>query len=74
LIFIDSASGLPEIKTILGGVVMKKFLGAWTLFIKLIGMVLAVASGLIVGIEGKHLNSAQISHSYIQSSFLLNTT
>lgn len=52
------ASGLPEIKTVLGGIVMKKFLGAWTLAIKLLGSVLAVASGLVLGIEGPFIHIA----------------
>lgn len=45
-------TGIPEIKTILGGFVMKKFLGKWTLIIKSLGLSLAVASGLSLGKEG----------------------
>lgn len=32
-------SGIPEIKTVLGGFVMQKFLGGWTLLIKSFGLV-----------------------------------
>lgn len=32
-------SGIPEIKTVLGGFVIRKFMGAWTLVIKSIGLV-----------------------------------
>ncbi|KAF4123236.1 chloride channel 3/4/5 [Geosmithia morbida] len=45
-------SGIPEIKTVLGGFVMKRFLGLWTLVIKSFGLVLAVASGMWLGKEG----------------------
>ncbi|EFE44888.1 hypothetical protein TRV_00329 [Trichophyton verrucosum HKI 0517] len=37
-------SGIPEIKTILGGFVIKKFMGLWTLMIKSVGLCLSVAS------------------------------
>ncbi len=33
-------SGIPEIKTVLGGYVMKRFMGAWTLVIKSLGLVI----------------------------------
>lgn len=32
-------SGIPEIKTVLGGFVMKRFLGGWTLTTKSLGLV-----------------------------------
>ncbi|KAI8928769.1 chloride channel [Entophlyctis helioformis] len=47
-----AGSGIPEVKTILGGFIIRKFLGVWTLLIKCIGLVLAVASGLALGKEG----------------------
>ncbi|KAI9295952.1 hypothetical protein K502DRAFT_315133 [Neoconidiobolus thromboides FSU 785] len=46
-----SRSGLPEIKTILAGFIIRGFLGKWTLMIKTIGSCLAVASGLTLGKE-----------------------
>ncbi|KAJ8028430.1 H(+)/Cl(-) exchange transporter 3 [Holothuria leucospilota] len=45
-------SGIPEIKTILSGFIIRGYFGAWTLVIKSITMVLAVASGLSLGKEG----------------------
>ena len=47
-----AGSGIPEVKTILGGFVIKGCLGIWTLVIKIIGLVLAVGSGLTLGKEG----------------------
>ena len=38
-------SGIPEIKTMLGGFVIRKFLGAWTLVIKSLGLVSGVCDG-----------------------------
>lgn len=45
-------SGIPEIKTMLGGYVIKEFLGPWTLVTKSLGICLSVASGLWLGKEG----------------------
>ncbi|KAK7031437.1 chloride channel protein [Favolaschia claudopus] len=45
-------TGIPEIKAILGGYVLKAFLSPWTLLIKALGLALAVASGLSLGKEG----------------------
>ncbi|OBT86110.1 hypothetical protein VE02_05410 [Pseudogymnoascus sp. 03VT05] len=45
-------SGIPEIKTVLGGFVIHKFLGGWTLLVKSVGLCLAVASGMWLGKEG----------------------
>ncbi|KXS17591.1 hypothetical protein M427DRAFT_96954 [Gonapodya prolifera JEL478] len=47
-----AGSGIPEVKTILGGFVIKKFLGFWTLIVKTIGLALSTASGLNLGKEG----------------------
>ncbi|GAA6013991.1 hypothetical protein JCM11491_003479 [Sporobolomyces phaffii] len=45
-------TGIPEIKTLLGGFVMDGFLSPVTLLIKSLGLPLAVASGLSLGKEG----------------------
>ena len=45
-------SGIPEIKTILSGYVIKGFLGISTLVVKTIGVMLCVGAGLSVGMEG----------------------
>mmetsp|Transcript_31448 Transcript_31448/g.77096 ORF Transcript_31448/g.77096 Transcript_31448/m.77096 type:complete len:751 (-) Transcript_31448:215-2467(-) len=53
-----SGSGIPEIKTILGGFVMKGYLGGRTLLIKCVALVLSVASGLSVGLEAAYVHVA----------------
>lgn len=45
-------SGIPEIKTILSGFIIRGYLGKWTLLIKSVCMMLAVAAGLSLGKEG----------------------
>ncbi|KAI9105517.1 chloride channel [Phlyctochytrium arcticum] len=47
-----AGSGIPEVKTILGGFVIRKFLGGWTLLVKCIGLCLSVGSGMSLGKEG----------------------
>ncbi|KAI9019798.1 chloride channel [Hyaloraphidium curvatum] len=47
-----AGSGIAEVKTILSGFVIRKFLGGWTLLIKCIGLALSTASGLSLGKEG----------------------
>lgn len=47
-----AGSGIPEVKTILSGFVIRGYLGAWTLVVKAVGMVLAVGAGLSLGKEG----------------------
>lgn len=45
-------SGIPEIKTVLGGFVIRRFMGSWVLVVKSLGLCLAVASGMWLGKEG----------------------
>eukprot|EP01134_Creolimax_fragrantissima_P008078 CFRG8078T1 len=45
-------SGIPEVKTILSGFIIRRYLGLSTLFIKSVGLTLAVGSGLSLGKEG----------------------
>ena len=45
-------SGIPEIKTVLGGFIIRRFLGTLTLVTKSVGLCLAVASGMWLGKEG----------------------
>ncbi|KAJ6263201.1 hypothetical protein Dda_1762 [Drechslerella dactyloides] len=47
-----SGSGVAEVKVILSGFVMHGYLGFKTLFLKTIGLVLSVASGMSLGKEG----------------------
>ncbi|KAF9433438.1 hypothetical protein BGZ76_009468 [Entomortierella beljakovae] len=49
-------SGIPEVKTILGGFVIRHYLGLETLVIKTITLVLATSSGLSLGKEGPLLH------------------
>ncbi|TGZ68542.1 hypothetical protein CRM22_004216 [Opisthorchis felineus] len=51
-------SGIPEIKTILGGFIIRGYLGKWTLLIKSVGMILGVAAGLSLGKEGPMVHMA----------------
>ncbi|KAI0221534.1 hypothetical protein L0F63_001426, partial [Massospora cicadina] len=47
-----AGSGIPEVKTILGGFVMRGFLGLQTLWVKGVGLTLVVSSGMSLGKEG----------------------
>eukprot|EP01064_Diplonema_japonicum_P032623 TRINITY_DN6176_c1_g1_i1.p1 TRINITY_DN6176_c1_g1~~TRINITY_DN6176_c1_g1_i1.p1 ORF type:complete len:793 (+),score=126.29 TRINITY_DN6176_c1_g1_i1:74-2380(+) len=47
-----AGSGIPEIKTILSGVHIKRYLHGWTLLIKCLGVSLSVGAGLSLGMEG----------------------
>ena len=47
-----AGSGIPQVKTILGGFVIKNFLGLRTLVAKMFGLALADASSLCLGKEG----------------------
>ncbi|XP_045509666.1 H(+)/Cl(-) exchange transporter 5 isoform X2 [Colias croceus] len=51
-------SGIPEIKTILSGFIIRGYLGKWTLIIKSVGLILSVSSGLSLGKEGPMVHIA----------------
>ncbi|TPX62521.1 hypothetical protein PhCBS80983_g00259 [Powellomyces hirtus] len=53
-----AGSGSAEVKTILGGFIIKGFLGTKTLIVKAAGLPLMVASGLAVGKEGPMIHVA----------------
>ncbi|KAJ1800314.1 hypothetical protein LPJ59_001190 [Coemansia sp. RSA 2399] len=53
-----AGQGIAEIKTIMSGFMMRKFLGARTLCIKCVGVALSVASGLSLGKEGTMVHIA----------------
>ncbi len=58
-----AGSGVPEIKTVLSGVIIKGYLSPWAVVIKSVGLAFSVAAGLNLGKEGPfvHLVSA-IAH------------
>jgi chloride channel 3/4/5 len=62
-------SGIPEIKTVLGGFVIRRFMGGWTLAIKAIGLCLSVASGLWLGKEGPLVHVACCCANLIMKPF-----
>ena len=64
-----AGSGISEIKCIITGFVMQGFLGPWTLFIKSIGLPLAIASGLSVGKEGPSVHYAVCTGNVIARFF-----
>lgn len=53
-----SGSGVPEVKTILSGFVIRRFLGTYTLFAKGIALIFAIASGMALGKEGPYVHLA----------------
>ena len=64
-----AGSGISEMKCIIAGFVMKGFLGFTTLFIKSIGLPLAIASGLSVGKEGPCVHYAVCTGNVISRFF-----
>ncbi|TPX48019.1 hypothetical protein SeLEV6574_g02309 [Synchytrium endobioticum] len=52
IVYHSAGSGIPEVKTILSGFVIRGFLGFKTLVVKSVGLMLSVSSGLSVGKEG----------------------
>lgn len=56
--YMASGSGIPEVKTILSGFTIHKFLGFRTLVVKVVGLTLSVASGLNLGKEGPFVHIA----------------
>jgi chloride channel 3/4/5 len=52
VVYDSAGSGIPEVKTILGGFVITGFLGFRTLATKIIGLIFAIASGLSIGVQG----------------------
>ena len=56
--YLAAGSGIPEVKTILSGFVIKEFLGVKTLFVKATGLIFSVASGMALGKEGPFVHIA----------------
>ncbi|OLL22207.1 H(+)/Cl(-) exchange transporter 3 [Neolecta irregularis DAH-3] len=62
-------SGIPEIKTILSGCVIRKFMSPMTLLVKATGLCFSVASGLWLGKEGPLVHVACCCGSIFMSLF-----
>ncbi|CDW58324.1 Chloride channel protein 2 [Trichuris trichiura] len=62
-------SGIPEIKTILRGVVLKEYLSFMTLVSKTLGLTISLSSGLPIGKEGPMVHIGSIVASVICKSF-----
>ncbi|XP_022793166.1 H(+)/Cl(-) exchange transporter 3-like [Stylophora pistillata] len=62
-------SGIPEIKTILSGFIIRGYLGRWTLVIKSLSMMLAVAAGLSLGKEGPLVHVASCCGNFFSYVF-----
>ncbi|KAI9252200.1 chloride channel [Helicostylum pulchrum] len=56
--YYSAGSGIPEVKVILGGFVIKGFLGIKTLVVKSIGMIFSTSAGLTCGKEGPFVHLA----------------
>ncbi|OMJ17510.1 H(+)/Cl(-) exchange transporter 3 [Smittium culicis] len=56
--YYGAGSGIPEVKTILSGFVIHGYLGFKILIVKSVGLILAVASGIMVGKEGPMVHIA----------------
>ncbi|EGV60505.1 hypothetical protein PSN45_001742 [Yamadazyma tenuis] len=53
-----AGSGVPEVKTILSGFVIRRFLGTYTFLAKTTALVFAIASGMALGKEGPYVHLA----------------
>ncbi|CUM65931.1 uncharacterized protein PRCAT00003584001 [Priceomyces carsonii] len=60
VLYTAAGSGVPEVKTILSGYVIRRFLGLRTLIAKTISLILAIASGLVLGKEGPYVHLATV--------------
>jgi chloride channel 3/4/5 len=58
VIYSGTGSGVAEVKTILSGFIMRRFLGTYTLINKSIALVFAISSGLSIGKEGPYVHLA----------------
>ena len=58
-------SGIPEMKTILRGVVLKEYLSARTLIAKVVGLTATLGSGMPLGKEGPFVHIASIVSSLL---------
>lgn len=64
-----AGSGVPEIKTVLSGVVIRGYLSSWAFIIKIIGLAFSVASGLNLGKEGPFVHLVSVWASMLANLF-----
>ncbi|KAI1727826.1 voltage gated chloride channel domain-containing protein [Ditylenchus destructor] len=60
-------SGIPEMKTILRGVILKEYLTFRTLISKMVGLTLALGSGMPIGKEGPFVHVASVVANLLSS-------
>ncbi|KAK9453329.1 chloride channel [Dipodascopsis uninucleata] len=58
VIYTAAGGGVAEVKTILSGFVIKRFLGSYTLLVKSVALVFSISSGLNLGKEGPYVHIA----------------
>ncbi|EGW34409.1 uncharacterized protein SPAPADRAFT_133563 [Spathaspora passalidarum NRRL Y-27907] len=58
IMYTAHGSGVPEVKTILSGFVIRRFLGTYTLIAKTSALIFAIASGMALGKEGPYVHLA----------------
>ncbi len=56
--YFAAGSGIPEVKVVNAGFIIRGYLGLTTLFVKSIGLSLSVASGMSLGKEGPFVHIA----------------
>ncbi|KAI0567096.1 Chloride channel protein [Gracilaria domingensis] len=64
-----AGSGVPEIKTVLSGVVIKGYLSSWAFIVKIIGLAFSVASSLNLGKEGPFVHLVSVLANMMASRF-----
>lgn len=64
-----AGSGVPEIKTVLSGVVIRGYLNSWAFITKVIGLTFSVSSGLNLGKEGPFVHLVSVLANMVATSF-----
>lgn len=64
-----AGSGVPEIKTVLSGVVIRGYLSSWAFIVKVIGLAFSVSSSLNLGKEGPFVHLVSVLANLVATSF-----